>query len=128
METEIIIIKFWAYFFIAFSIPLIASKSTLTSIIELSKDKTFIFITGFISLIMCIPLLLLNNVWRADVIGFTTFIAWMGIVKGIMRIYKPELVISLADKLTENSLRAAGFATFILGLAMAYVGYNPYWC
>ena len=126
METEIIIVKFWAFFFIAFSIPLIASKSTLTSLIELSKDKTFIFITGFISLVMCIPLILINNVWRADIVGFTTFIAWMGIVKGMIRIYKPELLISLSDKFTVSSLRAAGFITLIIGIAMAYAGYNPY--
>jgi len=128
METEIIIVKFCAYFFMAFSIPLIVSKTTLTSLIELSKDKSFIFITGFISLVMCIPLIIINNVWRANVIGFTTFIAWMGVVKGIVRIYNTGFVISLADKLTVNSLRTAGFATFIIGLAMAYVGYNPYWC
>ncbi len=128
METEIIIVKFWAFFFITFSIPLIASKSTLTSLIELSKDKSFIFITGFISLVMCIPLILINNVWRADIVGFTTFIAWMGIIKGMVRIYNPGMVISLAEKFTVSSLRLAGLVTFIIGIAMAYAGYNPYWC
>ena len=127
METEILIVKFWGYFFLAFSIPIILSKESRTTLIELSKDKLFIFISGFISILICIPLVLINNVWRADIVGFTTFIAWMGIAKGMIRFYKPEIVINLTSKFSDKSFVIIGLITLVLGTAMVYSGYNPYW-
>ena len=127
METEILIVKFWGYFFLAFSIPIILSKESRTTLIELSKDKLFIFISGFISLLICIPLVLINNVWRADIVGFTTFIAWMGIAKGMIRFYKPEIVINLTSKFSDKSFLIIGLITLVLGTGMVYAGYNPYW-
>jgi len=99
---EIMIVKFWGYFFIAFSIPFFLSSKSRESLLELAIDKSFIFMSGFISLIMCIPLVLINNVWRADIVGFTTFIAWMGIAKGIIRLYNPEIIINMASKFNEK--------------------------
>jgi hypothetical protein len=127
METEILIVKFWGYFLLTFSIPIILSKESRTTLIELSKDKLFIFISGFISLLICIPLVLINNVWRADIVGFTTFIAWMGIAKGMIRLYKPEIVINLTSKFSDKSFLIIGLITLVLGTGMVYTGYNPYW-
>jgi len=127
METEILIVKFWGYFLLTFSIPIILSKESRTTLIELSKDKLFIFISGFISLLMCIPLVLINNVWRADIVGFTTFIAWMGIAKGMIRLYKPEIVINLTSKFSDKSFLIISIITLVLGIGMVYTGHNPYW-
>jgi hypothetical protein len=128
MELEILIVKFWGYFFLAFSIPLFLSSKSREMLLELSKDKSFIFITGFISVIMCIPLVLINNVWRTDIVGFTTFIAWMGIAKGIIRIYNPEIIINMTSMFNEKVFRIVGITTLLLGIGMVYSGYYPYWC
>ena len=125
---EIMIVKFWGYFFLAFSIPLFLSSKSRELLLELAIDKSFIFMSGFILLIMCIPLVLINNVWRADIVGFTTFIAWMGIAKGIIRLYNPEIIINMASKFNEKSYRIVGIITLLLGIGMAYAGHNPYWC
>ncbi len=87
-----------------------------------------LLMSGFISLIMCIPLVLINNVWSADIVGFTTFIAWMGIAKGIIRISNPEIIIRKASKFEDKSLRIVGIITLLLGAGMVYAGYYPYWC
>ncbi len=128
MELQILIIKFWGYFFLAFSIPLFLSSKSRETLLELAIDKSFIFMSGFISLIMCIPLVLINNVWSADIVGFTTFIAWMGIAKGIIRISNPDIIIRKASKFKDKSLRIVGIITLLLGSGMVYAGYYPYWC
>ena len=128
MDYSILIVKFWGYFFLAFSIPLFLSSKSRETLLELAIDKSFIFMSGFISLIMCIPLVLINNVWSADIVGFTTFIAWMGIAKGIIRISNPEIIIRKASKFKDKSLRIVGIITLLLGAGMVYAGYCPYWC
>jgi uncharacterized protein YjeT (DUF2065 family) len=128
MNYSILIVKFWGYFFLAFSIPLFLSSKSRETLLELAIDKSFIFMSGFISLIMCIPLVLINNVWSADIVGFTTFIAWMGIAKGIIRISNPEIIIRKASKFKDKSLRIVGIITLLLGAGMVYAGYFPYWC
>ena len=128
MDYSILIVKFWGYFFLAFSIPLFLSSKSRETLLELAIDKSFIFMSGFISLIMCIPLVLINNVWSADIVGFTTFIAWMGIAKGIIRISNPEIIIRKTSKFKDKSLRIVGRMTFLLGAGMVYAGYFPYWC
>jgi len=128
MNYSILIVKFWGYFFLAFSIPLFLSSKSRETLLELAIDKSFIFMSGFISLIMCIPLVLINNVWSADIVGFTTFIAWMGIAKGIIRISNPEIIIRKASKFKDKSLRIVGIITLLLGAGMVYAGYYPYWC
>ena len=128
MELEILIVKFWGYFFLAFSIPLFLSSKSREALLELAIDKSFIFMSGFFSLIICIPLVLINNVWRADIVGFTTFIAWMGIAKGMIRLYNPEIIINMESKFKDKSLRIVGIITLLLGSGMVYAGYYPYWC
>ncbi len=125
---EVLIVKFWGYFFLAFSVPLLLSIKSRNTLIELSKEKSFIFMSGFVSLIMCIPLVLINNVWRADIVGFTTFIAWMGIAKGMIRFYDPNIVIKMASTFDEKSYRIVAIITLLVGIAFIYAGYNPYWC
>lgn len=125
---EIMIVKFWGYFFLAFSVPLLLSAKSRNFLIELSKDRSFIFLSGFISLMLCIPLVIINNVWRADVVGLTTLMAWMGILKGMIRFYNPDIVARIADKFNEQSYRLVAVITLLVGIAFTYAGHNPYWC
>jgi len=52
----------------------------------------------------------------------------MGIAKGIIRLYNPEIIINMASKFNEKSYRIVGVITLLLGIGMAYAGHNPYWC
>ena len=127
METEILIVKLWGYLFLSFSIPLLLSSKSIITLGELSKDKSFIFMTGFISIIMCIPLVLINNVWRADIVGVTTLMAWMGIAKGIVRLYSPEYISSLSTRFNTKTYRIFLIITLFLGIVFTYAGHYPYW-
>jgi hypothetical protein len=127
METEILIVKLWGYLFLSFSIPLLLSSKSIITLGELSKDKSFIFMTGFISIIMCIPLVLINNVWRADIVGVTTLMAWMGIAKGIVRLYSPEYISSLSTSFNTKTYRIFLIITLFLGIVFTYAGHYPYW-
>ena len=127
-SIEIIIVKFWGYFFLAFSIPLLLSKASRSAFIEISKNKSFIYSSGFLSLIVCIPLVLINNVWRADIVGFTTLMAWAGILKGMLRIYNPQISIEKTNTFNDNQFKLVVIFTFLIGIAFVYAGFNPYWC
>ncbi len=125
---EIMIVKFWGYFFLAFSIPLLMSNEARKGLIEISKDKVFIYTSGFLSLMISIPLVLINNVWRADIVGLTTLMAWFGIIKGMIRLYKPQIVIDMSDKYNDKSMKVISWIVLLIGIGFTYAGYNPYWC
>ena len=97
MNYSILIVKFWGYFFLAFSIPLFLSSKSRETLLELAIDKSFIFMSGFISLIM-----------------------W------IIRLYNPEIIFNMASKFNEKSYRIVGIITLLLGIGMAYAGHYPY--
>ncbi|MBT3621174.1 MAG: hypothetical protein HN535_00260 [Flavobacteriales bacterium] len=76
---------------------------------------------------MCIPLVLINNVWRADIVGVTTLMAWMGIAKGIVRLYSPEYISSLSTRFNTKTYRIFLIITLFLGIVFTYAGHYPYW-
>lgn len=125
---DIMIVKFWGYFFLAFSIPLLLSSKARKELVEISKDKVFIYTSGFISLMISIPLVLINNVWRADIVGFTTLMAWFGILKGMLRFYNPQIVIDMSNKFSDKSMKIISWIVLLIGIGFTYAGHNPYWC
>ena len=93
METSIFFLKFYGYFFFLFAGALLISKKGMKVMIAASKDETHIMFTGMLSLIIGLPVIILHNIWTFDVLGFVTFIGWISVVKGVVRIAFPSFVV-----------------------------------
>ena len=81
MDYSIFFIKFYGYFIFLFAGSLLISKDGRQVIITQSKEN--IMLTGMISLIIGLPVIILHNIWKADVSGLVTFIGWMSTLKGV---------------------------------------------
>ena len=111
-----------------FAGALLISKDGRKVGIAVSKEKSQIMLTGIISLIIGLPVIILHNIWTADVVGFITFIGWMSTLKGVVRIAFPSHVVNMMKNFTENSLNIWLIFAMLLGAGLIYCGYYPYWC
>ena len=127
-EYSIFFIKFYGYFIFLFAGALLISKDGRKVGIAMSKEKSQIMLTGIISLIIGLPVIILHNIWTADVVGFITFIGWMSTLKGVVRIAFPSHVVNMMKNFTENSLNIWLIFAMLLGAGLIYCGYYPYWC
>jgi len=126
MDDSIFFIKFYGYFIFLFAGALLISKDGRKVIITQSKEN--IMLTGMISLIIGLPVIILHNIWKADVSGLVTFIGWMSTLKGVVRIAYPSFVVNKMKNYTENSFNIWLIFAMLLGSGLMYCGYYPYWC
>ena len=127
METSIFFLKFYGYFFFLFAVALLISKKGMKVMIAASKDKTHIMFTGMLSLIIGLPVIILHNIWTFDVLGFVTFIGWISVVKGVVRIAFPSFVVKKMEGYDSES-KVWLIIGVLIGAGLMYCGYYPYWC
>ena len=83
-----------------FAGALLISKEGRKMMIKTSQDETQVILTGMISLIIGLPVIILHNVWTADILGFITLIGWTTSLKGVVRIAFPSFVVNKMKKYT----------------------------
>jgi len=128
METSIFFLKFYGYFFFLFAGALLISKKGMEVMIAASKDETHVMFTGMLSLMIGLPVIILHNIWTCDVLGFVTFIGWMSVIKGVVRIAFPSFVVQKMENYKNSASKIWLIVALLLGLGLMYCGYYPYWC
>ncbi len=111
-----------------FAGALLLSKEGRKMMIKTSQDETQVILTGMISLLIGLPVIILHNIWTADIVGFITFIGWMSVLKGVVRIAYPSFVVNKMKNYTEKSSTIWLIVAILLGSGLIYCGYYPYWC
>ena len=127
MELSIFFVKFYGYFFFLFAGALLISRDGREVMIQASKEKSHVMLTGMLSLIIGLPVIILHNIWTFDVLGLVTFIGWMSTLKGVVRIAKPSFVIKKMEMYDADSKRWL-YVAVLIGAGLMYCGYYPYWC
>jgi len=127
MDISIFFVKFYGYFFFLFAGALLISKKGREVMIAASKDETHIMFTGMLSLFIGLPVIILHNIWTFDVLGFVTFIGWISVVKGVVRIAFPSFVVKKMESYNSES-KVWLIVAVLIGAGLMYCGYYPYWC
>ena len=128
METSIFFLKFYGYFFFLFAGALLFSKKAMEVMIIAGKDEKHVMLTGMLSLFIGLPVIILHNIWTFDVLGFVTFIGWVSVVKGVVRIAFPSFVVRKMERYKSSQSKVWLIIAVMIGLGLMYCGYYPYWC
>ena len=128
MVTSIFFLKFYGYFFFLFAEGLLISKKGIEVMIAASKDETHVMFTGMLSLLIGLPVIILQNIWTLDVLGFVTFIGWMSVLKGVVRIAFPSFVVQKMERYKNSESKVWLIIAVLIGAGLMYCGYYPYWC
>jgi len=127
METSIFFLKFYGYFFFLFAGALLFSKKGMEVMIIAGKDEKHVMLTGMLSLFIGLPVIILHNIWTFDVFGFLTFMGWMTVVKGVVRIAFPSFVVRKMERYKSSQSKIWLIIAIMIGLGLMYCGYYPYW-
>jgi hypothetical protein len=127
MELSIFFVKFYGYFFFLFAGALLISKDGREVMIQASKEKSHVMFTGMLSLIIGLPVIILHNIWTFDVLGLVTFIGWMSVIKGVVRIAFPNFVVQKMKNYKNTESKVWLIVAVLIGAGLMYCGYYPYW-
>jgi len=81
-----------------------------------------------LSLLIGLPVIILHNIWTLDVLGFVTFIGWMSVLKGVVRIAFPSFVVQKMERYKNSESKVWLIIAVLIGAGLMYCGYYPYWC
>jgi hypothetical protein len=91
---------------------------------EMSRSEAFLYLTGFVALLIGILLIVLHNIWVGWPIVIT-ILGWLFVLRGLVRIFLPEK----ANKLLRWFLDHKNYLVFscvvglLVGLYLLYFGF-----
>lgn len=102
-------------------------KESLAFDEEAVKSPLFIYMSGFLILILGIVLVVSHPVWAFDWRIVITILSWLVFLKGIGRIFFPGAVRSLVEKKKTNPKFILGeIVVLLIGLYLLYYGFIVY--
>ena len=124
MDTSLFLAQFFGLYFVIVGIAMLVRFKLMTELMTKMASREFIYLSGFVTLLMGIPLVLLHNVWDGSWRVIITILAWITLFKGISRIFFPEVVAGWSKKIFQNtkSLQFLLWILIIFGLYLLYIG------
>lgn len=108
-------------------IALLYRKDDVMKIMKMSDDilKVLMFFGGLFALFVGLSIVVLHNVWTPDWQGLITFIGWLVITKGLVRLFLPEQALRWGKAFAKSGLYIPVLVLFlIIGAYLAYVGFG----
>jgi uncharacterized membrane protein HdeD (DUF308 family) len=89
------------------------------------EHRGLIFLTGVLSLIGGLAIVLTHNVWEWHWPVVVTVFGWLLVIGGIFRIVFPDSVKSIGHSMLDKPglLTASGVVQGLIGAGLCYVGY-----
>jgi len=127
MELSIFLAKAWGLYFLIITASLLLNKGSLPRLFKLVKDENFLFLSGFISLLIGILSVVAHNIWSPSWVGLVTLFGWLALIKGVVRFTtRPDFTLKMIDKFEKNTafIYTSFIVMFIIGAYLTYVGYT----
>ena len=104
---------------------LINSEKFKQMLLPILKDPGMVLFTGFFALVVGIPMVVVHNLWVMDWRLIITLLAWLTLLKGVVRMFFPEFIINQTSIWIENKGMYYGLVIFLiaLGFLLLYFGY-----
>lgn len=128
MDVSIFLAKALGLYYVIVAIAMLVNYSKFTAFLnDYAKNPSLLLLSGFITLILGILLVLSHNVWEASWRVLITVIAWMALVKGIICLVCPKWQLGMIKRCgkSKKSYYSAVFVTLLLGIVLCYFGFVP---
>jgi len=103
MELTIFLARFLGGYYVIFGLLSIITKY-MGKVIEMTKDKSFVISTGYITLLIGLGTVILHNVWVLDWTLAITLLGWSTLIKGILKVGFPEVINKQAQGFKNKQL------------------------
>lgn len=125
METSIYLAKLMGPIFLVLGLGVVMNQSYFRGVArEISGSPALFFVTGMISLVIGGIIAILHPVWTGWPIVIT-LIAWLMILRGVMRAVLPSHAHRVVDRIAANPNveTATGLGLLALGAYLTGMGY-----
>ena len=105
---------------------LIQMDHFVNAIVTLMHEPSLTLVTGFLTLILGITLVVCHNHWEWNWRLLITIFAWLILLKGFSLIFYPQLLIDVTIPLVKNQHIYYTFTSIYLalGLLLCYLGFK----
>jgi len=124
MELSLYLAKLLGLYLVIVCLALLLNRKKVEELKKYAAQNTlFIFSFGAVSLLMGLAIVLAHNVWDTIWQSLITLLGYVAIVKGLLRLFLPEKLSTLNNKLNERNIIVWGIFWLIIGFYLTYVGF-----
>lgn len=125
MITSFFLAKAIGLYMTIVSLPFIFNFKRLNAVIdEVLKHKGIMLVASLMTLVIGVVLVVLHNVWAMNWSVVITIIAWLLLIRGIIRFYLPEVVENISKQLQNKiAFMIIGIILLLVGLFLIYHGF-----
>jgi len=126
MQTSLFVAKLLGPVFLVVGAALLSRPEAFRALLrEFAASGVLMYLAGFLGLLGGLALLIVHNVWALDWRLVITLIGWASLFRALVTIFRPQAIVSIADRLIEykGAFRAAAVIDLVIGAALSYFGY-----
>jgi hypothetical protein len=126
MNSSIAIAQVLGTVLAVMSLSILIDRKTVSTALEKAiQDRGFLWLWSFLILTMGAVMVVMNNVWTSGLPLLITIFGWLTIIKGAVLLFLPGPAMAFYRKCNrERVLIFGGIVTFLLGLALLYMGFR----
>lgn len=126
MDISIFLAQALGLYFVIAGVAMLVRPKAITRLTEVLGSRDAIYVSGFYALLIGVPLVLIHNVWDGSWRVLITIIAWLALLKGVVRIYFPDRAVQWVSSIVENRSILQGLIWVMVGLGLyfLYVGFS----
>ena len=126
MENSILLAKFIGTYFIVIGVGLVFNLKVYRKVLEdFFKNSALVYVTGLITFIVGLAIVLSHNIWVADWRVIITVSGWMALIKGALLIILPGTLVKITEAYVKNInlLVVPGIIMLAIGTFLMIKGY-----
>ncbi|MCW8410215.1 DUF308 domain-containing protein [Legionella sp. PATHC035] len=125
MNTNFLAAVLGWYLVIVSLLLLTRREIVVTAMRELMGQRAVMLVVGILTLIIGLLMVISHNVWVMGWPVIVTIFAWLTLIGGLFRLYCPDTVYQIWNKVIDKSglLITTGVITLIIGLFLLYKVY-----
>lgn len=127
MASSLFLAQVIGWYLVIVGVFMLFKQNYLKSVMnEIIARKELILILAIITLILGLLLVVAHNQWTCGWPIIITLIAWLTLIGGIFRLFFPNLVLKMGERMLNSSLylRISSFFIIIVGLFLLYQVYG----
>lgn len=126
MDTSKFLSKVIGLYFIIISTAMFVNMHHFVANVKLlTHYPSLMFVTGFMTLILGLVMVVSHNIWKWNWQVVITIIAWVVLLKGLSILFLPQEMDKVSISFVEHEKFAyvAAALDFVLGLFLCYTGF-----
>lgn len=125
MEKSVFIAQILSVIYMSIGIGMLFNKTYYQELFEqLAKNKSLLFISGFLAVISGFLLIEFHNIWNADWRVLVTIVGWLALIKGIVLLAFPKTVKHYLPLFKSKNFNIILIPViFLFGLIFTYFGF-----